>query len=61
MEKQNSQCEHGQSVEQTRGLFCMCNSGVACCQSQKNPTLSYSRKPEKMLVSAVNLGRVGLP
>ena len=29
MEKQNSQCEHGQPMEQTRGLFCMCESGVA--------------------------------
>ena len=23
MEKRNSQCEHGQLMEQTRGLFCM--------------------------------------
>ena len=34
MEKRNSQCEHGQPMEQTRSLFCMCNSGVARCQSQ---------------------------
>ena len=34
MEKRNSQLEHGQSMEQTRGLFCMCDSGVARCQSQ---------------------------
>ena len=34
MEKGNSQLEHGQPVEQTRGLFCMCDSGVARCQSQ---------------------------
>ena len=33
-EKQNSQCEHGQPMEQTRGLFCMCDSGVAHCQLQ---------------------------
>ena len=33
MEKRNSQLEHGQSTEQTRGLFCMCDSGVARCQS----------------------------
>ena len=25
MEKQNSQCEHGQSMEQTRGLFACAN------------------------------------
>ena len=34
MEKRNSQCEHGQQMEQTRGLFCMCDSGVARRQSQ---------------------------
>ena len=34
MEKGNSQPEHGQPMEQTRGLFCMCDSGVARCQSQ---------------------------
>ena len=33
-EKLNNQCEHGQPMEQTRGLFCMCESGVARCQSQ---------------------------
>ena len=34
MEKQSSQLEHGQPMEQTRGLFCMCDIGVASCQSQ---------------------------
>ena len=34
MEKQNSQLEQGQPMEQTRGLVCMCDSGVARCQSQ---------------------------
>ena len=29
MEKRNSQLEHGQPMEQTRGLFCTCDSGVA--------------------------------
>ena len=28
MEKQNSQFEHGQPMELTRGLFCMCDSGA---------------------------------
>ena len=32
MEKRDSQLE--QPMEQTRGLFCTCNSGVAYCQSQ---------------------------
>ena len=27
-ENRNSQCEHGQPMEQTRGLFCMCDSGL---------------------------------
>ena len=34
MEKWNSQCERGQPMEQTRGLFGTCDSGVARCQSQ---------------------------
>ena len=34
MEKRNSQREYGQPMEQTRGLICTCDSGVAPCQSQ---------------------------
>ena len=34
MEKQNSQLEQRQPMEPIRGLFCMCDSGVARCQSQ---------------------------
>ena len=34
MEKQNSHLEHGQPMEHTRGLYCMCDSGVARCQTQ---------------------------
>ena len=34
MEKWNSQLEHGQPMEQTSGLCCTCDSGVAHCQSQ---------------------------
>ena len=34
MEKRNSQLEHGQPMEQTRGLFCTSDSGVRRCQSQ---------------------------
>ena len=29
MEKRNSQCEHGLPMEQTRGVFCKCESDVA--------------------------------
>ena len=32
MEKQNSQLEHRQPVEQTRVLFCKCDSDVALYQ-----------------------------
>ena len=28
MEKRKSQLEYGQPIEQTRGLFCTCHSGV---------------------------------
>ena len=34
MEKRYSQLELGQPMEQTRGLFCTCNSGPARDQSQ---------------------------
>ena len=34
MEKWNGHFEHGQPMEQTRGLFCMCDSSVARCQLQ---------------------------
>ena len=34
MEKQNSQFEHRQPMEQTRGLICTYDSGVVPCQSQ---------------------------
>ena len=34
MEKRNSQLEFGQPMEQTIGLCCTCDSGVAHCQSQ---------------------------
>ena len=34
MEKRNSQLEHGQPMEQTRGLVCTCDTGVTRCHSQ---------------------------
>ena len=42
MEKRNSQCEHGQPMEQTRGLFCTRDSGVARFQSQHQYHLQVS-------------------
>ena len=38
MEKRNSQLEHGQPMEQTRGLFYTCDSGVATVN--QNPSMS---------------------
>ena len=32
--KAEQPAEHGQPMEQTRGLFCTCDLGVARCQSQ---------------------------
>ena len=34
MEKQNRQLDHRQPIEQTRGLLCKLDIGVAGCQSQ---------------------------
>ena len=34
MDKRNSLCEHRQPMEQTRSVFCTCDSGVTRCQSQ---------------------------
>ena len=34
MEKRNNKLEHGQQMEQTRGLFCTCDLGVACYKPQ---------------------------
>ena len=51
MEKRNSHIEHGQPMEQTKGLFCTCHSGVARCQSQH---------PNEFDVRSVLHGRVSL-
>ena len=56
MEKWNSQCGHGQRMEQTRGLFCSCNSGVARCQ---NTTL-VSLLANELDVLSVLHGQVSL-
>ena len=44
MEKWNSQLEHGQPMQQTRGLFCTCDSVV--------------RTPVSLLVNEFYLGSV---
>ena len=38
-EKRNSKREHGQTMEQKRDMFCICNSGVANYQSHKVATV----------------------
>ena len=38
--KRSCQCKHGPPMEQTRGLFCTCISGVALCQSQHQSLLA---------------------
>ena len=57
MEKQNSQLEHGQPMEQTRGLFCTSDSGVARCQSQHQYHL---RMANEFDVRSVLHGQVSL-
>ena len=55
MEKRNSQLEHGQPMEQQRGLFCMCDSGVARCQSQHQYHFwRMSSTLEQVSLAAVN-------
>ena len=51
MEKRNSQLEHGQPMELTRGLSCKCDSGVAVCQSQHQNIVSLHRQ---VSLAAVN-------
>ena len=38
MEKRNSQFDQGQPMEQTRGLLCTCDSGVARCHHNTSVT-----------------------
>ena len=55
MEKRNSQLEHGQPMEQSRGLFCTCDSGVAGCQSQHQNEFDFR---SVVSLAAVNQIRV---
>ena len=60
MEKQNSQLEHRQQVEQTRVLFRTCNSDVAPCQITTPVSLLAnefdvrSKLQEQVSLAAVN-------
>ena len=53
MEKRNSQLEHGQPMEQTRGLLCTCDSGVARRQSQHK---YHTRRCSKRIARTSELG-----
>ena len=55
MEKWNSQLKHGQPLEQTRGLFCTCDSGVVHCQSQHQ----YHFWPMNLMFEAYCTGKSG--
>ena len=55
MEKRNSQLEHGEPKEQIRGLFCMCDSGVARCQSQLVSLLANEFDVRSVLHGQVSL------
>ena len=57
MEKPNSQIEHGQPMEQTRGLFCMCDVGVAHCQPQHQYHLNEF-DVQRLLYGQVSLAAV---
>ena len=50
MEKRNSQLEHGQPMEQTRGLLCTCESGVARCQSQHQRRVQQCERSRALVV-----------
>ena len=54
MEKWNSQLEHRQPMEQTRGLFCTWDSAVARCQSQHQYHLWRIVLHEQVSLAAVN-------
>ena len=51
MEKRNSQCEHGQPMEQTRSLFCLCALSI---------TTSVSHLANKFDVRSELHGQVSL-
>ena len=56
MERWNSQLEHGQPMEQTRGLFCMCDEDVARCQSQHRYHFWRMSSMVKAIAGASELG-----
>ena len=58
MEKRNSQCEHGQPMEQTRSLFCTCNSGVAQWLSITTTVQHLANECSKQIAWEVSLAAV---
>ena len=58
MEKRNSQLEHGQPMEQTRGLFCTCDSGVALSITTPVSLLAIEFDVRSILQGQVSLAAV---
>ena len=54
----NSQCEHGQPMEQTRGLFCMCDSDVELSITTSVSLLANEFNVQSMLHVQVSLAAV---
>ena len=58
MEKRNSQLEHGQPMEQTRRLFCMCDSGVTLSLTTPVSLLANEFYDRSVLHGQVSLAAV---
>ena len=56
--KRNSQREHGQPMEQTRGLFCTCDSILASYQSTPVPLLTNEFDVRSVMHRQVSLAAV---
>ena len=57
-EKRNSQCEYGQPIEQTRGVFCMCNSVLLAVNHKPVPLLADEFVVRSVLLVQVSLAAV---
>ena len=60
MEKRNSQLEHREPMEQTRGLFCTCDSGVALSIATPVSLLANEFDVRSVLHGQVGLAAVNI-
>ena len=58
MEKRNSQLEHGQPMEQTRGLFCTCDSSGSLSITRPVSLLANEFNVRSVLHGQVSLAAV---